>query len=149
MSENEEMIKLENLLCFTIYASSREITRMYRPVLDKFGLTYPQYLVLVVLWEVGHCTVTELGEKLLLDSGTLTPLLKRMQEADLVIRKRSLEDERKVEVSLTAKGESLKPQLQRAPETIFADICKTETNYEELLGQLKQLLADVQKTANK
>lgn len=104
-------LKLEDMLCFTIYATSRELTRIYRPILEKFGLTYPQYLVMVVLWERGTSTVTELGDRLLLDSGTLTPLLKRLQEAELVVRKRSLEDERKVEVGLTEKGTLLQNQM--------------------------------------
>jgi DNA-binding MarR family transcriptional regulator len=137
------------MLCFSIYACSRELTRLYRPILSKFGLTYPQFLVMVVLWENGNCIVSDLGEKLLLDSATLTPLLKRLEEADLVLRKRSSIDERKVEISLTAKGESLRSKLNDLPVTIFTEICKTEENYIHLLGQSKQLLSNVHEIARR
>jgi DNA-binding MarR family transcriptional regulator len=103
--KNDELLKLDNQLCFSIYACSREITSMYRPFLDELGITYPQYLVLLVLWEQHECTVKELGEHLYLDSGTLTPMLKRMEAADLIKRQRSHTDERKVFVHLTKKGQ--------------------------------------------
>lgn len=142
-------LKLEDMLCFTIYATSRELTRIYRPILEKFGLTYPQYLVMVVLWERGTSTVTELGDRLLLDSGTLTPLLKRLQEAELVVRKRSLEDERKVEVGLTEKGTLLQNQMSNVSIDIFAEICGSAEKYLESLGHLKDLLAKVNEVARR
>lgn len=113
MSDN--VIKLEDQVCFSIYACSREITRLYRPMLEQMGLTYPQYLVLLVLWEKQECTVKDLGELLYLDSGTLTPLLKRMQESGLVTRQRSPEDERKVLIRLTETGYSLKEKVKEIP----------------------------------
>jgi DNA-binding MarR family transcriptional regulator len=149
VSANEQAIKLDHMLCFSIYACSRELTRLYRPILSKFGLTYPQFLVMVVLWENGNCIVSDLGEKLLLDSATLTPLLKRLEEAELVIRKRSSVDERKVEISLTDKGESLRTKLNDLPLNIFTEICKTEENYFHLLSQSKQLLSTVHEIARR
>src|SRR5579875_3340210 len=103
-----QLLKLENQLCFTVYACSREIIRMYRPMLDKLGITYPQYLVLLVLWEMDELTVSQLGERLYLDSGTLTPLLKRMESMGLITRRRSETDERKVYIYLTEQGQDLK-----------------------------------------
>ncbi|MEC0266886.1 MarR family transcriptional regulator [Paenibacillus anseongense] len=149
MMKEAAVMKLEDMLCFTAYATSRELTRIYRPILEKFGLTYPQYLVMVVLWERGTSTVTELGDRLLLDSGTLTPLLKRLQEADLVVRKRSLEDERKVEVGLTDKGAQLQNQMQSVSVDIFAEICGSFEKYLESLGQFKELLAKVNEVARR
>ncbi|TFE23081.1 MarR family winged helix-turn-helix transcriptional regulator [Cohnella luojiensis] len=149
MSAKQEMFELENMLCFSIYAASREITRLYRPVLDKFGLTYPQYLVMVVLWEFGDSTVSELGDKLLLDSGTLTPLLKRLQEAELIYRRRSTGDERKVEVGLTEKGISLKEQMMNVSKDIFTELCKTESNYLQTLQSVKALLKDAHELARR
>ncbi|WP_219837284.1 MarR family winged helix-turn-helix transcriptional regulator [Paenibacillus sp. R14(2021)] len=137
-------MELENMLCFSIYAASRELTKLYRPLLEKFGLTYPQYLVMVVLWEYGHTTVSALGDKLLLDSGTLTPLLKRLQDAGLIDRKRSTDDERKVEIALTEKGASLEAQLSNVSRDLFVDLCKTEKNYLDTLSSVKTLLKDAQ-----
>ena len=99
-----EDLKLENQLCFPIYALSRQITALYRIHLKKLGLTYPQYLVLMVLWEHNLVTVKKLGELLWLDSGTLTPLLKRMEANDLLIRKRCSQDERIENIMITNKG---------------------------------------------
>ncbi len=99
---------LADLLCFDLYAASRTLTQRYRPLLDKHGLTYPQWLVLVELWSASPRTVKDLGSDLLLDHGTLTPLLRRMEANGLIRRERSLTDERFVEVSLTASGEALR-----------------------------------------
>jgi DNA-binding MarR family transcriptional regulator len=112
--ETNELLKLENQLCFPLYAASRLVTKCYQPVLDKIGLTYPQYLVLMVLWEKDSVNLSALAEKLQLQSNTLTPLLKRMQEMKLINRVRSEKDERSIIISLTEKGEMLKseaPQL--------------------------------------
>ncbi len=107
----EHNIQFENLLCFKIYAASRIITKIYNSELKKFNLTYPQYLVLVSIYEKNNISVTTLGKKLNLDSGTLTPLLKRMQKNDFIIRKRFKDDERIVLISLTKKAISLKPKI--------------------------------------
>lgn len=113
--ETNELLKLENQLCFPLYAASRLVTKCYQPVLDEMGLTYPQYLVLMVLWETDSVSLSTLAEKLQLQSNTLTPLLKRMQEMNLVNRVRSEKDERSIIISLTQKGEMIKsgaPELQ-------------------------------------
>lgn len=110
-----EVLRLNNLICFLLYAASREITQIYKPLLDELGITYPQYLVLIVLWEKDKQTVNQIGEKLLLDSGTLTPLLKRLEQKELVNRKRSSVDERIVEISLTRQGVNLKEKAECIP----------------------------------
>jgi DNA-binding MarR family transcriptional regulator len=109
---------LDNQLCFALYSASLAMTKLYKPLLEALGLTYPQYLVLLVLWEQDGLTVSALGERLHLDSGTLTPLLKRMEQADLLVRQRSTEDERKVEVLLTVAGKKLKTQAGSVPACV-------------------------------
>ncbi|MCF2489196.1 MarR family transcriptional regulator [Dyadobacter sp. CY347] len=114
--DTDELLKLENQICFPLYAASRLVTQCYQPVLDKLGLTYPQYLVMLVLWENDNVPVKTLSEKLFLQSNTLTPLLKRMQEAGLVGRTRSEKDERSVLVSLTAEGKALKAEAPQVAQ---------------------------------
>ena len=143
MSTDQLKLTPDNMLCFSIYAASREIISLYRPILAKFGLTYPQFLVMTVLWEAGNSSVSDIGDELMLDSGTLTPLLKRMEEADLISRKRSATDERRVEISLTSKGQSLQSELYNVPGSIFSDLCKTDDNYYDTLGHIRQLLTSV------
>ncbi|MFN3513315.1 MAG: MarR family winged helix-turn-helix transcriptional regulator [Phenylobacterium sp.] len=125
----DEALRLENQLCFALYAASGLVTRAYRPLLEPLGLTYPQYLVMLVLWERGSATVGELGEALELDSGTLTPLLKRMETAGLVARRRDPADERRVIVDLTEAGSALKA---RAAEVPAALACKLALPLEDL-----------------
>ena len=108
LNMNYEALKLDNQLCFALYACSREITKLYKPFLDKLGLTYTQYISLLVLWEKDNITVKDLGKKLHLDSGTLTPLLKKLEIMNLVKRIRDTVDERNVYVSLTTQGIALK-----------------------------------------
>lgn len=110
-----EQLRLTNQLCFPLYAISKEIIRQYTPFLDKLDLTYPQYLVMLTLWEFGEQSVGEIGQKLYLDSGTLTPLLKRLQTKGLVERKRSQKDERSVVISLTDDGQRLENQAVHIP----------------------------------
>lgn len=100
-------LKLDEFVCFAIYSASHAINRVYKPVLDQLGLTYPQYLAMVLLWEKDGQTVGEIGERLRLESNTLTPLLKRLQAAGLLTRERDVEDERQVRIRLTAKGREL------------------------------------------
>ncbi len=111
---------LRRQVCFALYAASRALTDVYRPILDEFGLTYPQYLVLLVLWERGAdaSTVSELGAQLRLDSGTLSPLLKRLEAAGFVVRTRAARDERRVEVSLTARGRALRERIDEVPARV-------------------------------
>lgn len=142
---NNELLKLDNQLCFALYACSRSLTRLYRPLLNKLGITYPQYLVLMVLWENKQQSVTELGERLLLDSGTLTPLLKRMENRGLVERTRSREDERKVFVQLTDKGEELKKLAFAIPEQMFCQSGLTVEEFIRVKGDLEDLLKKILK----
>ncbi|ASA22276.1 MarR family winged helix-turn-helix transcriptional regulator [Paenibacillus donghaensis] len=139
---------IENQLCFTIYACSREITKLYQPNLDKIGLTYSQYLVMLVLWERQQCTVKEIGEALYLDSGTLTPLLKRLQAAGLIIRERSLQDERKVLISLTEQGWALQSEALCIPSKMVEGTTMSGGELTDLLAQFKNLLERVHE-ANK
>ena len=115
MDKKYNALKLENQLCFPLYACSREIIKQYKPVLDEIDLTYTQYIAMMVLWEKESVTVKELGEALYLDSGTLTPLLKKMEAKGLITRRRSEEDERSLIVRLTAEGKALKDQALAVP----------------------------------
>ncbi|MEK4475436.1 MarR family transcriptional regulator [Paenibacillus sp. FSL R7-0048] len=139
MTTTPELL-IENQLCFTIYACSREITKLYQPYLEKIGLTYSQYLVMLVLWERQQCTVKEIGEALFLDSGTLTPLLKRLQAAGLIIRERSMQDERKVLISLTKQGWALQSDAVCIPGKMMEETTLTNNESIELLDQFKDLL---------
>jgi DNA-binding MarR family transcriptional regulator len=134
---------LDQQLCFDLYAASRAVTAAYRPVLTRLGITYPQYLVLIVLWEHESCTVRDLAAQLRLDHGTLTPLLKRMEAGGLVERRRDNVDERFVVVSLAGKGES----LRRHAETIHCDMVEQlglgRQEFEELQETLRVLTARV------
>ncbi|GAA1008625.1 MarR-family transcriptional regulator [Streptomyces sp. F-3] len=111
---------LDDQLCFALYAAQRAVTAVYRPLLDELGLTYPQYLVLLVLWEQGESTVKELATALRLDYGTVSPLLKRLEAAGLVRRERSVRDERSVLVTVTGRGEELRERAARVPGTLLA-----------------------------
>ena len=111
---------LANQLCFAVYSTAHAFNRFYKPLLDKLGLTYPQYLVMLVLWKQDGLPVKEIGERLFLDSGTLTPLLKRLEAAGLLKRTRSKEDERQVIVALTREGEALKEKARSLPLSILA-----------------------------
>ncbi|MCW5704793.1 MAG: MarR family winged helix-turn-helix transcriptional regulator [Bradyrhizobium sp.] len=116
----DQPILLANQLCFAVYSAAHAFNRFYKPMLDRLGLTYPQYLVMLVLWEQDGVPVKEIGARLFLDSGTLTPLLKRLEAADLVRRTRSSEDERQVIVTLTSQGEGLKEKARGLPLSILA-----------------------------
>jgi DNA-binding MarR family transcriptional regulator len=111
---------LSNQLCFAVYSTAHAFNRVYKPLLDRLGLTYPQYLVMLVLWERDGIPVKEIGERLFLDSGTLTPLLKRLEAAQLVKRTRSTEDERQVLIALTSQGQALREKAGTLPEAILA-----------------------------
>ncbi len=111
--------RLDEQLCFALYSASRAVTAAYRPLLDELELTYPQYLVLLVLWEEEPCTVSHLGDRLHLDSGTLSPLLKRLESAGLVRRRRSTTDERRVDISLTPEGRALEERAACIPDRLL------------------------------
>ena len=115
----DPMLQLDNQLCFALYSTSLAMTRLYKPLLDELGLTYPQYLVMLVLWEKDGLMVSELGERLYLDSGTLTPLLKRLEASGLVVRLRDVADERRVHITLSPAGRKLKTQAAKIPGCIL------------------------------
>lgn len=115
LPDAENRLNLERQLCFALYSASHAMTRLYRPLLDPMGLTYPQYLVMMVLWRRDDITLTKLGEQLKLDSGTLTPLLKRLEKTGFLQRQRDPNDERKVRVTLTPDGVALREQAQEIP----------------------------------
>jgi|TARA_Y100001947_G_scaffold108601_1_gene93082 MarR family transcriptional regulator, organic hydroperoxide resistance regulator len=137
----DDPLRLDRQICFPLYAASNLINRLYRPVLSKLGLTYPQYLVMLALWEQAPRTVGALGEALYLDSGTLTPLLKRMEQAGLLTRKRDPEDERRVQVDLTSEGRALKAEAQRVPETLTAGFEGDPADVEKLRDSVQALVA--------
>ena len=114
----DDVLKLENQLCFPLYVCSKEIVRKYKPLLDEIDLTYTQYITMMVLWDKKECNVKELGEVLFLDSGTLTPLLKKLEQNGLIIRKRNSSDERNLIVSLTNKGIKLKDKAISIPKNM-------------------------------
>jgi DNA-binding MarR family transcriptional regulator len=132
---------LRRQVCFALYSASRAATAVYRPLLDSLGLTYPQYLVLLVLWERDGATVRDLGEELELDSGTLSPLLKRMEAAGLLSRQRSSTDERRVEVRLTDTGAALQQQAEGVPRQLADAAGLTEAELNELRAALIRLTA--------
>lgn len=135
----ENLLRLENQICFKLYSAEREMTKLYRSLLEELDVTYPQYLVLLVLWEYKALTVREMGEKLFLDSGTLSPMLKRMEGNGLIERRRSTEDERTVLVSLTKKGEGLEAKAQCIPAKLIENV---GMDWEELMD-LSQKLSTV------
>ena len=115
MNDKYDAIKLENQICFPLYACAKEIVRRYKPFLDELDLTYTQYITMMVLWEEKEMNVKELGKRLYLDSGTLTPVLKRLEQKGLVIRKRNSKDERVLMINITKEGEALKEQAVEIP----------------------------------
>lgn len=136
-------LTLDEQLCFALYSASRAVTARYRPLLDALGLTYPQYLVMLVLWESGPATVSALGGRLRLDSGTLSPLLKRLESAGFVGRYRRAEDERAVEVRLTAKGRRLRERAEAIPRVICGATGLPEQAAASLTAELHLLTASV------
>ena len=116
----EETLKLDNQLCFSLYATSKEIIRRYKPLLDKFDITYTQYITLLVLWEQDGLTVKTLGERLYLDSGTLTPLLTKLESKGLIVKKKDTKDSRETTIHLTGKGRELKEKIIVVPSSMGA-----------------------------
>jgi len=137
-------LKLENQLCFPLYAASRNVIREYKPFLDKLDLTYTQYIAMLVLWEKDKVTVKELGEALYLDSGTLTPLLKKLENKGLITRKRSTEDERNLILSLTKAGQAMQEQAAGIPAELCKKVPLTDAEKETLHGLLYKLLGSME-----
>lgn len=131
-----EKMKLDNQLCFSLYASSREVIKTYKPLLDKYGLTYTQYIAMLVVWEYEKITVKEMGNKLHLDSGTLTPVLKKLLSMELINKYRDKNDDRVVIVEVTEKGRKMKEEIIEVPEKMY---CKLGNNIEDA-AELKRLL---------
>ncbi|MBQ7284007.1 MAG: MarR family transcriptional regulator [Oscillospiraceae bacterium] len=130
MSDSKyESLKLKNQLCFPLYAASREVIKQYKPYLDEIDLTYTQYIAMMLLWEKKTMTVKEMGEHLYLDSGTLTPLLKKLEAKGFITRVRSTEDERNLNITITAEGEKVKEKAVEIPQKIS---CGTKFSEEEL-----------------
>ncbi len=134
-----EALLLDNQLCFALYSTSLAMSKVYKPLLDQLGITYPQYLVMLVLWESDGLTVSEIGERLYLDSGTLTPLLKRLEAAGLVQRLRDTEDERRVLIRLTADGRKLKQKAAQLPQCILAATQCSLSDLKKLTRELQTL----------
>lgn len=137
-SDNAELL-LNNQLCFALYSTSLAMTKLYKPLLAELGLTYPQYVVMLVLWEGDGLMVSELGERLFLDSGTLTPLLKRLEANSFITRSRDADDERRVRVRLTAAGKKLKAQAASIPACILRASQCTLPEIISLTDQVKTL----------
>ena len=135
------ILLLDNQLCFALYSASLTMTKAYQPLLTALGLTYPQYLVMLVVWEQDDMTVSEIGNRLFLDSGTLTPLIKRLEMAGLIVRRRDVEDERRVRVQLTDSGRRLETDATTLPGCIAT---KIGFNAEELLS-LNQVVRQLRK----
>ncbi|ABR32963.1 MULTISPECIES: MarR family winged helix-turn-helix transcriptional regulator [Clostridium] len=143
-SKKYESIKLDNQVCFSLYAASREIIKLYKPILDKFNLTYTQYIAMLVLWEDEKSTVKDIGRRLHLDSGTLTPLLKKIEGMGLITRYRDTNDDRVVIIELTEKGRLLKDDILEVPRQI---VCKANITTEsaiELKRNLDELLKSLE-----
>ncbi len=143
MEKNYDMLKLENQLCFPLYACSREIVKKYHPHLDEIGLTYTQYIVMMVMWDKKRLSVKELGEKLYLDSGTLTPVLKSLESKGFVTRTRSSEDERVLIVEITDDGETLKERAIEIPPKIACCVTLTPEEAVELHRMLYKILGSM------
>lgn len=139
--QGTDMLRLDTQLCFAAYSTAHAFNRLYRPLLDRLDLTYPQYLVMLVLWERDGLTVTQLGERLFLDSGTLTPLLKRLEGAGRIARTRDPADERRVLITLTEAGKALRSEAQCIPPQIGAALGLTAAELTTLKSGLDKLRA--------
>lgn len=137
-------LKLDNQLCFSLYAASREVIKLYKPCLDKFNLTYTQYVVMLVLWEDEKSTVKEIGKRLHLDSGTLTPVLKKIESMQFIKRYRDANDDRVVIVELTEKGRGLKEQMICVPKEMACKINFGKEEIKSLKDELDNLLRKLQ-----
>lgn len=136
---SQDYLALDKQFCFALYSASLAMTKTYKPLLDELGLTYPQYLVMLVLWKQDDILVKDIGEALFLDSGTLTPLLKRLEAADIITRQRDASDERQVRVRLTEAGRKLRRQAEKIPRQILCASGQDATQLAQLRVELHQL----------
>lgn len=141
MKKSQEFLYLDQQPCFKLYLASKTVIQAYGPLLKLLALTYPQYLVMLVLWEAEPMSVKELGSRLHLDSGTLSPLLKKLQDKKIVEKVRSLEDERSVVISLTAAGKKLKEKAYSVQTNIRQEICLNDPNLHQLMAMLDAFTA--------
>lgn len=138
-----DQLKLTNQVCFPVYTLAKEVISLYRPILKKLDLTYPQYLVMLVLWEEGGQSVSEIGSKLNLDSGTLTPLLKRLEHKKLIERKREITDERVVKINLTELGENIQEKAECVPGQIMTSLNISVDKLTELKNIIEHILNQI------
>jgi len=138
-----ENIKLDNQLCFSLYAASREVIKLYKPILDKYNLTYTQYVTMLVLWEKEKITVKEIGAELHLDSGTLTAVLKKLEGMKLITRRRDSKDDRVVVVELDHKGRLLKDEILEVPKQIYCKVGVSLEEFKVLKKSLDKLLINL------
>ncbi len=135
-----DLLLLDNQLCYALYAAAHRMTKSYRPMLERLGLTYPQYLVLLVLWEADGVTVSEIGRRLRLDSGTLTPVLKRLEASGLLNRVRRQSDEREVEITLTPAGRDLRAEATEVRQSIMCQLHMSEPEIQAMRADLNALI---------
>lgn len=140
----DDMLKLENQICFPLYAASRLVTKLYQPILSQWDITYPQYLVFLLLWEKDKRTVSDICNCLFLESSTLTPLLKRLESKEYILRSRSIKDERSVIIQLTKKGKALHKEAKKIPQEILQSVSSKAIKKSDLV-QLKSTLAEITK----
>jgi MarR family transcriptional regulator, organic hydroperoxide resistance regulator len=131
---------LDNQLCYALYAAAHRMTKSYRPLLERIGLTYPQYLVLLVLWETDGVTVSDIGRRLRLDSGTLTPVLKRLEAAGFLKRNRRQSDEREVEIALTPRGWALRSEAAAVRQNVMCQLDLSEPEVQAMRADLNRLI---------
>ena len=146
--QESNYLLLDNQLCFALYATSRQVTRLYQPLLEPLGLTYPQYIVLLILWEDAPCTVSQIGKRAQLATNTLTPLLKRLELLGFLERQRGEYDERVVNIVLTAKGKALRTKCACIPEQLFNRAGYPLQDVIELKKQLDHFLQHLQSVAD-
>jgi MarR family transcriptional regulator, organic hydroperoxide resistance regulator len=150
-NESAEVLKdpllLDNQLCYALYAAAHRMTKSYRPMLERMGLTYPQYLVLLVLWENDGITVSEIGRRLRLDSGTLTPVLKRLEISGLLNRSRRQSDEREVEIALTDQGRSLRSEAVAVRQSVMCQLNMSEPEIQAMRADLNALIENLSTTS--
>ena len=143
-----ELLKLDNQLCFSLYVCSKEIIKKYKPLLDPFGLTYTGYIIMLALWEEDNITVKDLGKKLYLDSGTLTPMLKKLETQNYIKRIRSSSDERNVFIQLSQKGAELKQEALQIPESLICTLDLEPQYAMQLLKGLHQMMSKLDSTTD-
>ncbi len=146
-NESAEVLRdpllLDNQLCYALYAAAHRMTKSYRPMLERMGLTYPQYLVLLVLWETDGITVSEIGRRLRLDSGTLTPVLKRLETSGLLNRSRRQSDEREVEIALTDQGRALRSEAVAVRQSVMCQLNMSEPEIQAMRADLNALIENL------